>query len=179
MAQISDLAPPNRYITTLDDSGKAVYHQTASGLSWKSLRDDQVAFSLIYSTSQSPPSLARNEDLKAHDDIDSKGPGLVNPNGSIFRYVDFAPGYIGIWHQTKSLDYGIILEGQLDMELDSGQVATLKRGDALVQRATLHCWRNRSSTDWARVVFILQDCVAPQAEEKLAAGFEHLRARSD
>lgn len=45
------------------------------------------------------------------------------------------------------------------MILDSGVKRMLKRGDVVVQRATMHAWRNASKTEWARMAFVLQDCL--------------------
>ena len=47
-------------------------------------------------------------------------------------------------HTTQTIDYGIVLSGEIDLELDSGEVH-LRAGDVVVQRATRHAWRNRSS----------------------------------
>jgi len=43
------------------------------------------------------------------------------------------------------------------MILDDGHTTHMKRGDVAVQRATMHKWRNPSMTEWARMIFILQD----------------------
>ncbi|KAK4466367.1 hypothetical protein QBC42DRAFT_83246 [Cladorrhinum samala] len=61
-------------------------------------------------------------------------------------------------HRTQSLDYGIVIEGNIDMILDSGERYKMKRGDVVVQRATQHQWVNTSETEWARTMFVLQDC---------------------
>lgn len=71
--------------------------------------------------------------------------------------VDFGPGYECMMHRTQSLDFGIILEGEIEMKLDDGSVTLMKRGDVAVQRATMHSWRNTSSTNWSRMIFVLQD----------------------
>ncbi len=60
-------------------------------------------------------------------------------------------------HRTQSLDYGIVLEGTVEMILDDGNKTLLRRGDVAVQRATMHAWRNPSTTEWTRMCFILQD----------------------
>jgi hypothetical protein len=41
--------------------------------------------------------------------------------------------------------------------LEEGEPTVMKRGDIAVQRATMHGWRNPSETEWARMVFVLQD----------------------
>ena len=71
--------------------------------------------------------------------------------------MDFAPGSEAVMHRTQSLDYGIVVEGQVEMILDEG-VRVLGRGDVAVQRSTNHGWRNVSRTEWARMFFVLQDC---------------------
>lgn len=45
-------------------------------------------------------------------------------------------------HRTTSLDYGIVLEGEVELILDSGERRAMKAGDIAVQRATMHAWRN-------------------------------------
>lgn len=118
-----------------------------------------MAFNVIYTTSQFPPNLNNDADLQAHDQILQSGHlGLVNPHGTVCRVVDFAPNNPCIVHRTQSLDYGIVLEGQIEMVLEEGEATLMERGDIAVQRATMHGWRNPSATEWARMVFVLQDC---------------------
>ena len=117
-----------------------------------------MAFDVIYTTSTFPPDLTHDADLAAHDGvIRSRQLGLVNPNGSVARIVDFSPGAAPLMHRTVSLDYGIVIEGEVEMELDGGVTRVMRRGDVAVQRATNHGWRNRSTTEWARMFFVLQD----------------------
>lgn len=59
-------------------------------------------------------------------------------------------------HRTVSLDYGIVLEGDVELILDSGETRPMKRGDVAVQRGTNHAWRNMSSDKWSRMIYILQ-----------------------
>ena len=47
-------------------------------------------------------------------------------------------------HTTRTIDYGIVLSGEIDLELDEGEVH-LRPGDVVVQRGTRHAWRNRGS----------------------------------
>ncbi|GKQ38850.1 cupin domain-containing protein [Streptomyces sp. A012304] len=46
-------------------------------------------------------------------------------------------------HATPTVDYGIVLEGEIDLELDDGRCTRLSAGDLVVQNATRHAWRNR------------------------------------
>ena len=156
-SQLSDLPHLKRLITSHNDEGKAVVYSNED-FDWQNLDKDQMAFSVVYSTSSFPPDLNKDADVTAHEALMKKSVGLVNPNGTIIRCVDFAPGYRCGMHRTQSLDYGIILEGEIDMVLDSGAVEHMKRGDVAIQRATQHQWVNTSKTEWARMMFVLQDC---------------------
>ncbi|KAH0543840.1 hypothetical protein FGG08_001879 [Glutinoglossum americanum] len=155
----SPLRDNTRHITTHDPTtGKAIVHSSTSG-NWSSFDDGKLGFNVIYTTSKFPPDINGDEDIKAHEKVMASDKlGLVNPGGTVCRTVDFAPGYECMMHRTQSLDYGIIIEGSVEMILDSGEVKLMHRGDVAIQRATMHAWRNPSETEWARVIFILQDC---------------------
>ena len=58
-------------------------------------------------------------------------------------------------HRTETIDYVIVMSGEIDMEMDNSTVK-LKAGDVMVQRGTNHAWINRGSVP-ARVAFVLVD----------------------
>ena len=62
-------------------------------------------------------------------------------------------------HRTKSIDYAIVLEGEIDMLLDDTEVH-LKAGDILVQQGTNHAWVNNSGKQ-CRICFVLIDAHEP------------------
>lgn len=155
--QLSNLPQLHRFVTGHDKDGKAIV-QTDNDFQWKPFDQDNMGFSVVYTTSSMPADLNDDQDLQTHQDVMSSGKlGLVNPNGTVIRCVDFKPGYSCAMHRTQSLDYGIVLEGEIEMLLDSGEKHQMKRGDVAVQRATQHQWRNKSDTEWARMMFVLQD----------------------
>ncbi|KAK4147385.1 uncharacterized protein C8A04DRAFT_24627 [Dichotomopilus funicola] len=155
---ISDLHQPNRFITGHNAAGQAIVH-TQNPFPWASYDNNNLAFSVAYTTSTFPADLNNDADITAHKEVLASGQlGLVNPGGTVLRCVDFAPGYACGMHRTQSLDYGIVMEGEVDMVLDGGERHVMKRGDVAVQRATQHQWVNRSATQWARMMFVLQDC---------------------
>ncbi|OAA56304.1 Cupin, RmlC-type [Niveomyces insectorum RCEF 264] len=157
--QISSLPSIRQYVTTHDAAtGKAIIHSERDA-SWMSVRDGQVAMSVAFTTSTFPPSLNGDADVREHEKTMASGTlGLVQKGGTVCRVVDFRPANRPAMHRTRSLDYGIVLEGSVEMILDSGEVRALRRGDIVVQRGTMHAWRNPSSTEWARMAFVLQDC---------------------
>jgi len=75
-------------------------------------------------------------------------------NGTVFRIVRYEPGVTPRNHRTDSIDYAVVIEGSIDMELDDGVVVTLKAGDVLVQRGTIHNWVNRGP-DVCTIAFVL------------------------
>ena len=76
-------------------------------------------------------------------DAAQKKVGTTLPGGTVFRVVEFSPGVSPRVHRTDSIDYAVILSGEIDMELEKGTEVHLKAGDVLVQRGTVHNWINR------------------------------------
>jgi mannose-6-phosphate isomerase-like protein (cupin superfamily) len=60
-----------------------------------------------------------------------------------------------LMHRTESVDFGILIDGELTLILDDSEVQ-LKPGDIVVQRGTNHAWSNRGATP-CRIVFVLLD----------------------
>src|SRR5580693_2239590 len=77
------------------------------------------------------------------------------PNGTKIRINEFPPGVVSPVHRTQSVDYGIVLEGEVVLVLDDAET-TLRAGDVAVQRGTSHRWENRTEQT-ARMAFILID----------------------
>jgi hypothetical protein len=168
---MSDSRPPNpgqvapdlpgvtHYLTGHDEvTGKAIIHSVRPG-NWTGLLDNTLGLNVVYTTSQFPVSLDEDIDIKTHDDLIAGGAlGLTNPLGTVARMADFAPGSTALMHRTQSIDYGVVIEGTIELLLDSGESKPLRRGDVVVQRATMHGWKNPSETEWARVFFVLQHC---------------------
>jgi uncharacterized cupin superfamily protein len=59
-------------------------------------------------------------------------------------------------HITPTIDYALVLKGEIDMDLDDGLSVHLNEGDVLVQRATIHNWANHG-TESCVIAFILID----------------------
>lgn len=76
-------------------------------------------------------------------------------NGTVFRIIEFAPGCTPRRHRTDSIDYAVVMSGEIDMELDASTVH-LKAGDALVQRGTVHNWVNNGAEPCV-IAFVLID----------------------
>jgi len=94
-----------------------------------------------------PECVLRSEDfdgLAAHAEQLEKLSGLAEC---------FDPDHPGM-HTTPTLDYGVVLSGEISLDLDGGQIKHLKPHDVVVQRGTRHAWRNLSSSP-STVLFAL------------------------
>jgi quercetin dioxygenase-like cupin family protein len=161
-------------VTGHDERGKAVVVIDGAAPNAKA-RQGGIVSTLLWVTDETPADMAGWAD-RADRTIGVPPP----PRGSIFRIVDFppvgdevksidnaayvremgihpagAPGRHPYTHRTKSVDYAIVLSGEVDMLLDDSQVH-LKAGDVLVQRGTIHNWVNRG-TEPCVMGFVLVD----------------------
>ena len=99
------------------------------------------------------------------DDTRYKSVGVSPPdNGTQFGVVEFAPLDADhptppSWHRTRTVDYVVILSGEIDLMLEDS-VVHLKAGDTVVQQATNHAWVNRGK-ETCRLAFVLMDARAP------------------
>lgn len=171
-----------RVITGHDANGKAVVVEDGSAPNVKVRKVGNLTSTLLWVTDETPARLDSAADPSLRE-IGVAPP----PGGTILRIVDFPPereagavdnaamlGEMGLspdahgagprhasMHRTRSVDYAIVLEGQIDMLLDDSEVR-LKAGDVLIQNATNHAWVNRSDTN-CRIAFVLIDAHEPQA----------------
>jgi quercetin dioxygenase-like cupin family protein len=149
-----------RVITGHDANGKAV------------VKIDEVAKNV---TSGRPGATAVNiwttEGFPANNDGDAdegqRKVATTLPSGTIFRIIEFAPGLAARNHRTDSIDYIVVISGEIEMELDDTLVR-LKAGDVMVQRGTIHNWINRGTAPCVLAV-ILVDAKSVEAGGKVLA----------
>lgn len=123
-----------RVVTGHDENGKAMVQwdnevESVSGRPGFSRTE-------MWATKQLPPVLT-DEDPREWE------VGTSIAGGSVFRIIQFDPGVAGRQHVTDSIDYALVLSGEIDMELEEGNQVHLNAGDVLIQRATVHNWINR------------------------------------
>jgi quercetin dioxygenase-like cupin family protein len=114
-----------------------------------------VVFHEVWATTGNPTPITAVESRDPSDRAFSIAPVDA---GSLIRVIDFLPStgaraHPAHMHRTKSIDYGIVLAGEIYMLLDDSETR-LTQGDVVVQRGTNHAWVNRSQ-EVARVAFIL------------------------
>jgi mannose-6-phosphate isomerase-like protein (cupin superfamily) len=110
-----------------------------------------------------------NDGNDGNDGPSRKTVGTTVDNGSVFRVVSFGPGVTPHNQRTDSIDYAVVMSGEIDMERDVGSVH-LKAGDVLVQRGTNHNWVNKGTVPCV-IAFVLI------SSKPVCAGGKTLNAR--
>ena len=149
-------ATPRRVVTGHDKSGKSIVVSDGAPPIELKFPERGVAFFEIWSTNASPAPLSAAEAEPTHELLEL----APKSHGTVIRILDFLPGFSKessgtrpFVHRTESVDYGIVLEGEVFLLLDDSEVH-LKAGDVVVQRGTDHAWENRSGRP-ARMAFVL------------------------
>lgn len=99
--------------------------------------------------------------VRTYENYLSDLPGITISTGTVLRIVDMMPGALSPMHRTVSIDYGVVLEGEVELILNSGEKRVMKRGDVSIQRGTNHAWRNVTKAEgggnggWARMMYVL------------------------
>ena len=137
-----------RIVTGHDANGRAVVKIDEVAKNVASGRPGQSAF-VGWTTEGFPVDNSRDEDTSERD------VGTTLASGTVFRIVEFGPGVTPRVHRTDSIDFAVVMSGELDMELDDS-VVHLRAGDVLVQRGTIHNWVNKGSEPCV-IAFVLID----------------------
>jgi quercetin dioxygenase-like cupin family protein len=136
-------------VTGHDEAGRGRVVSDGPGPASRSVPDG-ASFHDMWTTSASPAPIAAAEPEPIR-----QGEVLGPPaEGTRVRIVDMPPGARSPMHRTESVDYGVVLTGEVTLVLDDGSVTTVGPGDLVVQRGTDHAWENRGE-DWTRILFVL------------------------
>jgi quercetin dioxygenase-like cupin family protein len=119
------MEPPHRYITGLDAEGRS-----------RILFNDRARSSVIWSTDASPADNSGTEDAGG-------GKFVFPERGTLFVYFDFPPGGGTEMHATDSIDYIIVISGEITFITEVEEVV-VKAGEVLVDRGNMHGWRNHT-----------------------------------
>lgn len=148
-----------RIVTGHNSLGKSVVKDDQS-FDTQLIPSGDAEFALIWTAPDLP--VDNNDETDGRE----RDAGLTLSGGSVIRVVDMLPGGESPMHRTNSLDYGIVMSGQLQLELDDGEVVELGAGDIVIQRGTIHLWRNPSTSEICRIVFILTEANAAEIDGK-------------
>ena len=173
-----------RVVTTVDADGKAVVLFDGDNPHTVKRPDRPTTSRLLWVTGETPADISGPADRAA---LAMGKIGIAPPaGGTVFRIVDFPPlgpevdtmsndhlhHQIGdhapkrglpprhpYMHRTRTIDYAIVMDGEIDMLLDDSEIH-LKAGDVLIQQGTNHAWVNRGK-ETCRIAFILVDSKEP------------------
>lgn len=149
---MADLPPIRRVVTGHDAHGVAKVLIDGPAENVRRSPSGNIS-TLMWCTDRMPTDIALGEGI---EDMGQRKLGTPPPpNGTRFTVNDIPAGGKPIMHRTETVDYVIVLAGEIEMDLDEGSVK-LHAGDILIQRGTNHAWANRSSEP-ARVAFVLID----------------------
>lgn len=149
----SGAGPVRRVVTGHDATGKAVF-RSDDRFEPELVASGDAAMALIWTTATVP---ADNDD---ETDGRERAAGTTLVGGSVIRVVDMLAGESSPMHRTNSIDYGIVISGRVILELDDGAESALGPGDIVVQRGTIHRWRNPSNDEVCRIAFVLIEASA-------------------
>jgi quercetin dioxygenase-like cupin family protein len=152
MTDKSDYPPIPRFVTGHDagKTAKVIMQGPATNAKYPS---PGAVSTMIWSTDRTPADISIGGNV---EDLGARIIGTAPPaNGTRFAIIDFPPGNTPRMHRTETIDYAIVLEGEIEMDMDDSTVK-MKAGDVMVQRGTNHAWANRSSRR-TRVAFVLID----------------------
>jgi quercetin dioxygenase-like cupin family protein len=123
-----------RVVTGHDAAGRAVVAIDEIAANLVSRRPGHTSY-VIWSNDTTPADNDEDGDAGLRDIAD------CGQEGAIFRVIEFAPGVAPRMHRTLTVDYAVVISGEILMRLDDSEV-TLRAGDCLVQRGTIHDWVN-------------------------------------
>jgi quercetin dioxygenase-like cupin family protein len=142
---------PRRVVTGHDPRGVSVFIDDGPPPMVRTAADGALFYE-IWSTAATPTPISAIEPDPTQGPLSVPPP----PGGTKIRINEFPPGVVSPDHRTQSVDYGIVLDGEVVLVLD-GEETVLRPGDVVVQRGTRHRWENRTDRT-ARMAFVLIDC---------------------
>jgi mannose-6-phosphate isomerase-like protein (cupin superfamily) len=138
---------PRRVVTGHDAAGKSIVLSDGPPPQHHPMRGPAVGadFTELWNVPQSVPALTSTEAQEPNE-----RPFTLMPTaGHLLRLLDVYPLSAGgsrtVMHRTSTLDYVVVIEGELTLILDDSEVL-LRPGDVVVQRGTDHAWENRGNT---------------------------------
>ena len=149
---VADLAPIRRIITSEDSSGKSYVMADGQSANISVFNGSRV--NRLWESSGMPVDIPVSRDLGGEAQ-NAYRPGFV---GSSLYVADIPPG-AGLkdipMHKGESLDYIVLLEGQMDLVLDGGKRVPMRVGDVLIQNGNNHSWINTGKGP-ARLLNVIQ-----------------------
>ena len=149
--------PTRRVVTGHDAGGKSVVLSDGPPPQHHPMHGAAVGadFFEMWNTARPVPLLTSAEEREPNE-----RPFTIMPvTGHLLRIIDLYPSRLGgkrtVMHRTSTLDYAVVIEGEVVLVLDDSEVI-LHKSDVVVQRGTNHAWENRTD-EFARMAFFHVD----------------------
>ena len=157
-----------RVVTGHDESGRSVVLSDGPPPQHHPMHGPEVGadFIEVWSTPEAVPTLTSTEASEPNE----RAFTIMPPSGHLMRIIRIYPPHKGgrrtVMHRTKTLDYAVVIEGEIVLILDDSEVV-LKKGDVSVQRGTDHAWENRTDQDAMMAFFHVDAEFSPELLAKL------------
>src|SRR5271165_5410946 len=160
-----------RIVTGHDQNGKAIVATDERLTAVPRLNRPHISGCEIWSTDSMPADNSAVADAVQRAGFVKRYNYVGTGQGTVIRVTEFAPGAPKFMHRTETVDYALLLSGECDLELDSGEVAHLKPGDVVVQRGTMHAWVNNGTTPCVFAFILIDAKPAEVAGQELRTHF--------
>jgi hypothetical protein len=157
MGSTQVLPPLRRVVTTHNDQGIAVVESNIELPSKPMTIVKNARDAPLWITTEMPSKDNNSREdgrLRVIDDLTNFG--LVSSTGTNLRSTELGPGAITPMHRTSSIDFNILVTGEITLITeDEKETHLTNAGDTVVQKGGMHAWRNPSPDKWARWVTVL------------------------
>lgn len=142
--------PIRRIVTRHTKEGKAIF-TIDEEIETVVIPTGDAAMATLWTSAAVPADCNDQKDGRIRD------AGTTLKGGSVIRVVDMLPGASSPMHRSASIDYGIVLSGEIELELDDKVFKTVGIGGIIIQNGTIHKWRNPSPSKICRIICVLTE----------------------
>ena len=144
-----------RVVTGLKGTKSGVIHEGATP---KVFGDENHVFAEVWATDSKVPECRGADDIT--ESFESFRTDMA-PGQTRFRLVQFPAGFDAPMHATPTIDYIVVVDGEIDLELEDGSEIHVSKGDAVVQRGVKHAWHNRTDKPFQMAVVMIGTDLLP------------------
>ncbi len=136
-------------VTAHSNTGEAVFESDATASPYYPFGPQATGFTRFHSRISVP---VNNQ--TSPPDLGTSAPPKCPPQGVLFCTSDFPPNFVSPMHRTVTLDYGVVMSGEIVLRLDSGEERTVRAGEVIVQKGVNHQWINRGPETCRMICFM-------------------------
>ncbi|CAK7205540.1 hypothetical protein SEUCBS139899_008317 [Sporothrix eucalyptigena] len=149
MSSSSADSEPRLVVTAHDKNGTSIFASDGPAGLYRPFGPDSSSFAVF---DKRPSVPVNNQEAVAKDEL--AGIPRTTPGGVLFSITNIKPGDVAPMHRTETIDYAVVVSGEIVLSLDNGEETILKAGDYLIQGGANHAWANRG-TETCRIMFVM------------------------